>query len=200
MQKIILATTSKVRKIAFEQLGMPFIAEDSNVDEYSGKRPDRPEDLTLFLAKKKAEAVAKNHKEGIVIGFDSVGFFEGKIMEKPKSREEAFDRLKMLSGKRHEYISGVYMIDAKNRKTLSRMKRTKIYMREISDKEIISYLDQCDKSVNRISVYMDVSLGYSSNLFYSSSFITKIEGSLTDLIYAIPSDEVVDMLKEIERC
>ena len=92
--KIILATTSPYRIEAFKKLDLDFDAEGSNVDEYGIERPEKPVELVQFLAKLKAEAVAKNHSKGIVIGFDSVGYFQGKILEKPKNREEIINRLK----------------------------------------------------------------------------------------------------------
>ena len=110
MTKIILATGSAPRKEAFEFLDVPFIAEESDIDEYFEERPQDPEELVQQLAKLKAEAVAKNHKEGIVIGFDSVGFFKDKILEKPKSREEAFNRLKGLSGDKYDFITGFLLL------------------------------------------------------------------------------------------
>jgi len=86
--KIILATTSPYRRETFGYLGIPFEAEGSNVDESQLERKN-PEELVKNLSKLKAEAVAKNHSDAIVIGMDSVTFFNGQILEKPKSREDA---------------------------------------------------------------------------------------------------------------
>lgn len=83
--KIILATTSPYRKEIFGYLGLDFICEGSKVDERFEKRPTNPRELVFLLARMKAETVAKNHKEGIVIGFDSAGWFDGKIMENPRT-------------------------------------------------------------------------------------------------------------------
>ncbi len=87
-QNLVLATTSPYRLEIFQKLGLHFTSEGSNVDEYTADRPSDPEDLTQHLAKLKAESVAENHQSGIVIGFDSVGLFNGEILEKPRSREE----------------------------------------------------------------------------------------------------------------
>ena len=85
--KIILATTSPYRREAFGYLGIPFEAEGSNVDESQFERKD-PKELVKNLSRLKAEAVAKNHSDTIVIGFDSITYFRGKILEKPKSKED----------------------------------------------------------------------------------------------------------------
>jgi septum formation protein len=102
MTKLILATTSKYRLDSFRFLDLDFISQGSNVDEYFEGRPNSPEELVRHLSKLKAESVAKTHNTGIVIGFDTVGCINGKILEKPKSRNEAFERLKSLSGNKHK--------------------------------------------------------------------------------------------------
>src|SRR4030066_2206156 len=101
MPKIVLATTSPYRIETFGYLGIPFEAEGSKIDESQLER-NNPEELVKNLSKLKAEAGAKNHSDAIVIGMDSVTYFNGKILEKPKSREEAFQRLKSLSGNNHQ--------------------------------------------------------------------------------------------------
>jgi len=85
MTKIILATTSPYRKEAFGFLGIDFEVEGSEIDESQVPR-NNPEELVKQLSKLKAEAVAKNRPDAIVIGMDSVGYFNGKILEKPKSK------------------------------------------------------------------------------------------------------------------
>ena len=109
--KIILATSSPHRKRTFKTLGINFIAEGSNVDEYRTDRPTNPRELVQCLARLKAEAVAERHSEGIVDGFDSVAYFREEIFEKPKSREEAYERLKRLSRKQHDFYTGVHIIN-----------------------------------------------------------------------------------------
>jgi septum formation protein len=187
---IILATTSKVRKEGFSQLRIPFRCEESNVDEYSGTRPQDPDELTLFLAEKKAMAIAPKNPESVIIGFDSVAYFKNIILEKPKNKEEAFTRLKMFSGKSHEHITGIYIINMKTGNILTKNIRTKIQFRKITNEEINKFMSQSD-------MYTNASLGYSPNLFYSASFIERIEGSMTDLMYAIPLSSIVPMLNEM---
>ena len=190
MTKIILATKSPYRQEAFGFLGLDFIAEESDIDEYTKERPDNPEELVKHLSKLKAEAVAKNHSEGIVIGFDSVGFFEDKLLEKPKSKEEAFERLKSLSGNRFEFLTGIHMINVSTKQTNSRVVKTVVFMRTLSDKEINKYLEE-DLKVNTYA------LGFDPCIHYSSTFVEKIEGSYNNLTRGIPLEAVIEMLSEI---
>ncbi len=190
--KIILATTSPYRKQAFEFLGLDFTAEDSKIEEKFSARPEKPEELVKHLAKLKAEAVAKKHSDGIVIGFDSIGFFNGKILEKPSSREEAFQRLKQLSGKRFEFFSGVHMINASTGKSVSKAVRTEILMRELTKAEIMKYLDQDPK----VTTYAH---GFEPVHHYSSTFARNIVGSYNNFLRGIPLEVLPEMLKEVEK-
>ena len=189
MSKIILATTSPYRKETFGYLGIPFGAEGSNADESQLER-NNPEELVKTLSKLKAEGVARNHPDAIVVGMDSVGFFEGQILEKPKSKEEDFQRLKAFSGNNHQFYTGVHMINATSGKTLSKVVKTDVFMRELSEEEINKYLEE-DPHFNTYA------LGYDPVKHISSSFVKKIEGSYYNLLGGIPLETIVEMLQEI---
>lgn len=189
MNKIILATTSPYRRETFRYLGIPFESEGSNVDESQLERKN-PEELVKSLSKLKAEAVAKSHSDAIVIGMDSVTCFKGQILEKPKSKEEDFQRLEALSGNKHQFYTGIFMVNTVSNKTLSKVVITDVFMREISNEEINKYLDE-DLHFNTYA------LGYDPVKHYSASFVKKIEGSYYNLLGGIPLETIIEMLKEI---
>jgi septum formation protein len=189
MAKIILATTSPYRRETFGYLGIPFETEGSNIDESQLER-NSPEELVRQLSKLKAEAVAKNHKDAIVIGMDSVTYFNGQILEKPKSKEEAFQRLKAFSGNKHQFFTGIYMVNTARNKTLSKIIITDVFMRELSEEEINKYLDE-DPHFNTYA------LGYDPVKHYSASFVKKIGGSYYNLLGGIPLEVIVEMLPEV---
>lgn len=188
--KIILATTSPYRQQAFEMLGLDFVAEGSNIDEDFEGRPSAPNDLVKQLSKLKAESVVKNHSEGVIIGFDSVGWFNNFILEKPKSREEAFSRLKSLSGNSFDFYTGVHIINISDSKVLSKVVKTIVDLRELTDSEIDKYLKQD-------SNYNTYALGFDPLGHFSSSFVEKIEGSYNNLLRGIPLEAIVEILKEM---
>lgn len=189
MKKIILATTSPYRQEAFKMLDIDFEAVGSNVDEIFDGRPGHPEELVLELAKRKAQSVAKNYKEGIVIGFDSIGYFNDEILEKPKDRDEAFQRLKKLSGNVHKFYTGIHLINISENKNLSSVAETEIKLRDLSDAEINKYLDQDPK----FSTY---AIGFDPLCHYSSSFTISITGSYNNYLRGIPLETIVGLLKE----
>lgn len=189
MTKIILATISPYRKEAFKFLGIDFEAKGSNIDESQVERKN-PEELVKTLSRLKAEAVAKNHSDAIVIGMDSIGYFNGQILEKPKSRNEEFQRLKSLSEKNYQFYTGIHMINTVSKKAISRIVKTEIFMRNLSDKDINKYLDE-DLNFNTYA------LGYDPLRHFSSTFVKRIKGSYNNLTRGIPLEEVVEMLPEI---
>jgi septum formation protein len=191
MRKIVLATTSRPRKEIFGHLDIPFETASSDVDESPYERSD-PAELVAVLSKLKAESVAKDHPDAIVIGMDSVAYFNGNILEKPKSKEEDFQRLKSLSGNRHQFYTGVHMIDTSSGKTLSEVVITDVLMRNFSDKEINEYLDN-DPLFNTYA------LGYDPIRHISATFVKSIEGSYYNLLGGIPVETIVEMLAEIDR-
>ena len=190
MTKLILATTSPYRQQAFRMIGVEFTPEASGVDEHSIERPESPEELVLFLAKLKADAVAKKHSSGIIIGFDSIGYFDGSVLEKPKTREEAFQRLRALSGKSGQFYTGNYLIDLESGKTISRVVITDFEMREITNADINKYLDQ-DPGFNTYC------LGFDTLNHFSSTFIKKINGSYNNIVRGVSTEVIMEMLSEI---
>lgn len=190
MTKIILATSSIYRKKAFSFLDLDFVSQSSDIDEYFENRPNSPKELVLHLAKLKADTVAKNYDSGIIIGFDSVGWFDGKVLEKPKSKEEAFNRLKSLSGKTHDFYTGIYMKDIKSGKDILKVSITNVEVRELTDSEINKYLNQDSK-------FNTYALGYDPLGHYSSTFVKRIDGSYNNLTRGIPLEIIIEMLFKI---
>ncbi len=191
--KIILATASPYRKETFKNIGYKFTAEASNIDEKFSDRPDNPEELVKLLVRLKSEYVAKDHKEGIIIGFDSIGYFKGEILEKPTSREEAFSRLKNLSGNSYSFYTGIHVIDKHNGKIVSDFVETKAYMRNISEKEINTYLDSDPK-------YKTYAQGFDPVKGLGSTFIKRIEGSYLNILQGIPLERIKEIILDIEKC
>jgi len=189
MTKIILATTSPYRREVFKYLGIDFEVEGSNIDESQVER-NNPEELVKQLSKLKAEAVAKKHPDAIVIGMDSVAYFNRQILEKPKSKEEDLQRLKTLSGNKHQFYTGIYMVNTATNKTLSKIVLTDVLMREFSEEEINKYLDED-------SYFNTYALGYDPIKHYSASFVKEIKGSYYNLLGGIPLEVIIKMLKEI---
>lgn len=106
MYKIILASGSPRRKEILEQAGVKFEIQVSNTEEITEKQ--EPADMVEELALLKAEAIKdKQSGEFLIISADTLVFLDGKPLGKPKNKEDAFDMLLKLSGKKHEVYTGV---------------------------------------------------------------------------------------------
>jgi len=190
-KKIILATTSPYRKQAFAMLNIDFITEGSEVDEYTADCPSDSQELVKYLARLKAEAVAKNYQEGIVIGFDSVGCFRNEILEKPKSREEAANRLKTISGQTFDFYTGVFAINLKTSHEVVKLVKTQAKLRALTEAEINKYLDEDEN-------FMTYALGFDPLKHYSSTFVREITGSYNNLLRGIPLETIIEILQETD--
>ncbi len=138
-RKIVLASRSPRRKKLLEQLGLEFEVVESSYDEDMNAATD-PYELAKLLAFKKAEAVAKNYGDALVIGADTFTILEGKLIGKPKDKDEARNFLKNFSGKSHKVITGLAIIDTRNDKIVKKTGEAIIKFRNLDDREIEEYV------------------------------------------------------------
>ena len=121
--RIVLASRSPRRKLLMEMLGLEFEVVPSRVDEKAVKGSD-PYELARRLARLKAEDVASKLKadrsagpdgraEAVVIGADTLVSFRGRIIGKARDEEDARQILKGYSGREHEQITGICIINTK---------------------------------------------------------------------------------------
>ncbi len=155
MNKIILASKSKVREEILKKNGINCEVIPSNIDEHRikeslEKEGATPELISKNLAEVKANKVSILHQGRIVLGADSVIDLENEILSKPKTRSEAMKILIKLNGKTHNLISSVCiskngsMIWNYTDKASLKMKRLTIsqlenYLSKISDHNLYSY-------------------------------------------------------------
>ena len=155
LNKIILASKSKVRKEILDKHNILCEVKPSFVDEDVVKESllnelASPEIISKNLAELKAIKVSLSQKDLMVLGADSVIDLEGELISKPESREEALIILKKLNGKKHNLISSVCiskngsMIWNYTDKAELTMKSfleqdLKIYLSKISDEALYAY-------------------------------------------------------------
>ena len=97
---LVLASASRARAELLRGAGLSFKIIPAEIDERA-----YPEDA-LTLAREKALAVSQQHKGALVIGADQILQFEGKVLHKAKTADEALDKLRALSGRTHRLVSG----------------------------------------------------------------------------------------------
>ena len=191
--KIVLASKSGVRKEILRKNKIDCDVEPSNVDEDEVKisminESATPTLISKNLAELKANKVSKKNPDKIVLGADSVIDLEGELISKPKSRQEAFEILKKLNGKRHQLISSVCI--SKNGSMIwNYTDASSLTMKELNLDEIKSYLKKVDdKKLYAYGVYQIEEGG--RDLF------SKIEGD-EDTIMGLPVKKIKEYLNNI---
>lgn len=109
---ILLASGSEIRAQLLRQAGVPFEVQIARVDEAAIKaallaEEASPRDIADTLAEAKARKVSMKNPGAMVLGCDQVLDFEGKLLSKPKSEEDALAQLSAMRGKRHMLLSAV---------------------------------------------------------------------------------------------
>ncbi len=158
LNKIILASKSKVRKEILDKNNIKCDVVPSNVDEDIIKKSllkekASPEIISKNLAELKANKVSLKERNEIVLGADSVIDLNGELISKPETREEAMKILKKLNGKSHFLISSV-CLSKSGSMIWNYTDRAKLTMKDFSDKELIDYLSKIpDELLYSYNVY-----------------------------------------------
>lgn len=109
METLILASRSAARRAMLTDAGVAFAVEDAGVDEDAIKvamAGAAPTDLAVELAAAKAMAVSRYVPDAWVLGADQTLSFDGGLVSKAKSLEEARERLRQMRGRVHHLHSG----------------------------------------------------------------------------------------------
>ena len=190
VNKIILASKSRVRKKILENNEISCSVEPSNVDEESVKESllkerASPEIISKNLAELKANKISQKFADEIVLGADSVIDLDGEIISKPENRLEALTILKKLNGKTHCLISSV-CISRGGSMIWNYTDKASLTMKQMKEDELTAYLAKIsDDALYSYNVYQIESEG--KHLF------SKIEGD-KDTIMGLPVKKIKEYL------
>ena len=193
LNKIILASKSKVRKEILDKNNIRSSVLPSNVDEDIVKisllkEGASPEIISKNLAELKANKVSLNKIDEVVLGADSVIDLNGELISKPETREEAFTILKKLNGKSHFLISSVCL--SKNGSMIwNYTDKAILTMKNLSDEELTSYLSKIsDETLYAYNVYQIEGEG--------RSLFASIEGD-EDTIMGLPVKKIKEYISSL---
>ena len=194
LNKIILASKSKVRKEILDKNQIPCDVKPSSVDEDVVKESlikelATPEIISKNLAELKANKVSLNQRDRMVLGADSVIDLDGELISKPESREEALLILKKLNGKKHNLISSVCI--SKNGSMMwNYTDKAELTMKKFSEENLKVYLSKIsDEALYSYNVYQIE--GEGRNLF------SNINGD-EDTIMGLPVFKIKEYLKNYQ--
>ena len=185
-KEIILASKSEVRRKILEENGIKCIVEPPNIDENLIKESLLKENVTSELISKnlaelKANKVSQKKSEKLVLGADSIIDLGGEIISKPLNRNDAFNILRKLNGKKHQLISSVCI--SKNGSMIwNYTDAANLTMKQMTNEELKSYLTKIkDKELYAYNVYQIEGEG--------RSLFSKIEGD-EDTIMGLPVKQI----------
>ena len=194
MKSIILASKSEVRKKILDENNIKCTVEPSNLDEDEVKKSlinqgATPELISKNLAELKANKVSQKRIGEIVLGADSVIDLNGKLISKPKNREEAMIILTSLNGKSHFLISSV-CISLDGKMIWNYTEKAEMKMKSFTQKELQEYLSKIsDKNLYSYNVYQIE--GEGKKLF------SEIKGDI-DTIMGLPIKNIKKYLENIK--
>ncbi|MCX5657943.1 MAG: Maf family protein [Candidatus Omnitrophica bacterium] len=186
-RKIVLASASPQRARLLKQLGLKFTVCPGNIKE-SRKIKTTCAELVKENALKKARAVAKRFKQGIIIGVDTVVFVEGKVIGKPKNILEARKTLKLITENTNWVYSGIAVIDIDINKTYAASEKTKVIFRKLSKDEFESLL--------REEVRFDRAGGVDIE-GKTKIFVKEIKGDFYNVV-GLPVDKFKHLLSQVQ--
>ena len=178
---IILASGSPRRRELLGRLGIPFTVYVSDVDE---NVTGRARDIVRTLAERKAQAVAKERPDALVIASDTLVSLDGAPLGKPADVPDARRMLMALSGREHEVYSGVCLMCARTGEKLLRVARTGVRFKVLSEKEIDDYI-ATGEPMDKAGAY-----GIQGG---AGAFVSKLDGSFEN-VRGFPIDDVRQML------
>ncbi len=181
--KLILASGSPRRSEILGFVGWSFEKHVADIDE-TELDGENPADYVQRLAKEKAEAVAQNYKDVLVLGADTTVVIDNKIIGKPVDLDDARKMLKMLSGCEHKVLTGVALVQGDVTKV--GLQTTKVSFNEMNDEEI--------EFLVKFGEPLDKAGGYAVQA-QAALFIEKIEGDYWNVV-GLPINLVYRMVME----
>lgn len=186
-RSIILASGSPRRKTILEQMGFNFeIIKPELIDENSYLDCNDLHGSIQRLAAIKAELVAKNHPDMLVLGADTIVVKDDRVMGKPVDRDDAFAMLRFLSGSKHTVITGIALECVSEKFLRTSVDCTDVFFRDILDCEINHYLssDEYKDKAGAYAIQGDAMI-----------FVEKIVGCYYNVV-GLPVTNTINLFKD----
>ena len=185
---IILASASPRRESILSKVELKFISIPSNtVEDFSIKLP--PEAFCEHWAREKALNIAKDYPRSYILGADTIVVLDNKILGKPKDRDHSISMLKSLSGKTHEVLTGISIIQIDSGVDVLFNTSTYVSIRTLTNSDICNY----------ISIYNPYDKAGSYGIQDGfSKYVKKIDGCFYNVM-GLPISEFYKHFLEIRK-
>lgn len=184
MTRIILGSQSPRRKEILSFFGVPFIQESPNFDEESIIYRRDPIKYVRAVAEGKAHALQNHYPNDIILTADTIVYRSGKVYNKPKNEQEAFDMLSELVGKWHSVFTGMAILQGGTLR--SEWEETRVLFNPMTEDEIRQY--------NRKIHWADKAGGYAIQMA-GGLIVKKIDGCYYNAM-GLPINTIHSLLKQ----
>ena len=186
MKTLVLGSTSPFRKSILEKLNLAFVCAKPNVDE-TPLTNETPQALVERLAIKKAQAVATEFPDALIIGSDQVAVCDGDILGKPHTFENGVKQLTQFSNKSVTFYTGLCVYDSTNDIVKSLVEPFVVHFNKLSLSEIENYL-KAEQPYNCAGSFKSEGLGI--------CLFKKLEGDDPNTLIGLPLIKLVALLKQ----
>lgn len=184
---LVLASASPRRQELLRNAGIEFVVHPANVPEIP-RAGELAQSFVERMAREKALAVFAQRPNDLVLGADTVVVVDGEILGKPRDAADAIRMLRLLSGRKHEVMTGVYVAGPKLKTEIRGCEATVVVMNALSDDDIRAYVASGEP--------MDKAGAYAIQ-GRASRWISRIEGDYFNVV-GLPVALVWRMLKEAQ--
>ncbi len=167
------------------KLGLPFVCAAPNIDE-SPIDNETPQQLVARLAEQKAQAVAADHPNSLIIGSDQVAILDGDIIGKPGDHAHAIKQLSRASGKTVTFHTGLSLYNSHTQLSQTEVVPFTVHFRELTASQIENYL-QKEQPYNCAGSFKSEGLGI--------SLFEKLEGDDPNTLIGLPLIRLIKMLE-----
>jgi septum formation protein len=181
---LVLASASPRRKALLRQVGLPFTAIPSRIDEKTVS--GNPAEIARVLAYEKALSVAYSGVAAWILGADTVVVVDHFLLGKPKDKADAHRMLTSLSGRAHRVITGFSLLNPAGKQVCSQAVSTLVRMKHLEPMEIDAYLTS-GESFGKAGGYAIQGIG--------AFMVTSITGSYSNVV-GLPLCVVIEALLE----
>ncbi|NQZ30275.1 MAG: septum formation inhibitor Maf, partial [Oceanospirillaceae bacterium] len=179
------ASSSPYRRDILNKIGIPFHSISPQINE-KAKINESCHDLVQRLALQKAQAVAKEQTNHLIIGSDQVAFLEGEILSKPHTQVRAIEQLSRCSGKVVSFHTGLCLYDSSDDSYQLEEDIFKVHFRDLTLREITHYI-ALEKPLDCAGSFKVEGLGI--------SLFKKLEGDDFNSLIGLPLIRLLAMLK-----
>ncbi len=183
--KLVLASTSPFRKTLLERLQVDFVCDSPDIDE-SPLEAESVENMVVRLAQLKAEKVADQYPDALIIGSDQSAELDGKSLSKPGNFDNAVKQLQRASGRQIVFQTGLCLLNTRSGKAQTACVPYTVVFKPLTQNMIEHYLHK-EQPYNCAGSFRSEGLGI--------ALFEKFEGEDPNALVGLPLIKLIAMLE-----